>query len=147
MACSCQDFYSLLLLIQCALSIIAPNHSLHWASFDRHNKRDSDLSAATEQYDFLIEQEYSWQRLQANKYGLPKCAEKNNQCRRIGIIGAGKVLFFDRFVRLEIFLFCDSIFAYFLKKIHEDHHFRRRWWFISIHLSIILRTFVFLLFM
>ena len=29
------------------------------------------------EYDFMIAQEYSWQRLQTNKYGLPKCAGEN----------------------------------------------------------------------
>jgi len=76
---------------------MAPDHLSHWASFDKHYKRDSDLFAATKQYDFMIAQEYSWERLQTNKYGLPRCTGQNNQCRQIGIIGAGKVSFFDKF--------------------------------------------------
>ncbi len=97
MACPCRSFCMFILLIQCAWSIMAPDHLSHGASFDKHYKRDSDLFAATKQYDFMIAQEYSWQRLQTNKYGLPRCAGQNNQCRQIGIIGAGKVSFFDKF--------------------------------------------------
>jgi hypothetical protein len=54
------------------------------------------MSAAAKQYHFMIAQEYSWKRLQTNKYGLPKCVQQHNQCRQIGIIGAGEVSFFDR---------------------------------------------------
>ncbi len=97
MACPCRTFCVFLFFIQCAWSIMAPDHVSHWASFDKHYKRDSDLFAATKQYDFMIKQEYSWQRLQTNKYGLPRCTGQNNQCRQIGIIGAGKVSFFDKF--------------------------------------------------
>ncbi len=97
MACPCRSFCLFLLLIPCAWSILAPDHLSHWASFDKNYKRDSDLFAATKQYDFMISQEYSWQRLQTNKYGLPRCAGQINQCRQIGIIGAGKVSFFDKF--------------------------------------------------
>jgi hypothetical protein len=66
---------------------MAPDYFSHWTSFDNHYKRDS---AAAKQDDFMIAQEYSWQKLQANKYGLPRCAQQQNQCRQIGIIGAGE---------------------------------------------------------
>jgi hypothetical protein len=75
---------------------VAHDHLSQSTSFDKHYEKDSDLLPATKQYDFMIAQEYSWQRLQTNKYGLPKCAGENNQCRQIGIIGAGKVSFFDK---------------------------------------------------
>jgi hypothetical protein len=54
------------------------------------------MSAAAKQYHFMIAQEYTWKRLHTNKYGLPKCVQQHNQCRQIGIIGAGEVSFFDR---------------------------------------------------
>jgi hypothetical protein len=97
MICHRQSLYLFLLLIQCAWSIVAPDHLSQSASFNKHYKRDSNLLAATKQYDFMIAQEYSWQRLQTNKYGVPKCAEQNNQCRQIGIIGVCEVSFFDKF--------------------------------------------------
>ena len=54
------------------------------------------MSAAAKQDDVTIAQEYSWRRLQINKYGLPKCAQQQNQCRQIGIIGAGEASFFNK---------------------------------------------------
>lgn len=83
MICSCRIFCWFLLLIQYAWSARASN-------FDKYRKRDSDLSVAEKQYELMIAQEYSWQRLQINKYGLPRCTGQNNPCRQIGIIGAGK---------------------------------------------------------
>ncbi len=76
---------------------MAPDHLSHWASFDKHYKGDSDLFAARKQYESMIAEEYSSQRLQTNQNGLPRCAGQNNQCREIGIIGAGKVSFFNKF--------------------------------------------------
>jgi hypothetical protein len=76
---------------------MTPDHRSHWSSFNKHYKKAFSQSTSAKQYDFMIAQEYSWQRLQTNKYGLPKCGEQNNQCRQIGIIGAGKTSFFDKF--------------------------------------------------
>lgn len=68
MACLYQSFCLFLLSIRYAWPIMAYDPLPH-----------SDVKSAPEnQYDVLIAQEYSWQRLQANKYGLPKCAGRSD---------------------------------------------------------------------
>ena len=57
---------------------------------------DSTVSSAAKQEDSMIAQEYSWQRLRAHKNGLPRCVQEQNQCRQIGIIGAGEDCFLKR---------------------------------------------------
>jgi hypothetical protein len=96
MACPWQKVSLFLLIIRCAWSIVAPDYLSHWTSFDNHYKRDFSVSTLAKQDDLMIAQEYSWQRLQTNKYGLPRCIQQQNQCQQIGIIGAGEFSFSDR---------------------------------------------------
>ncbi len=94
MACPWLSFCLCLLVIPCAWSIIAPDYFSHLTSFDNDYKKDFSESATAKQDHFIIAQEYSRQKLQINKYGLPRCSQQENRCRQIGIIGAGEVSFF-----------------------------------------------------
>lgn len=64
-----RSFYFVLFTIQCGYLIVLTN----FLSFSNALGDDK--------------QEHSQERIYISKYGLPKCT---NQCRQIGIIGAGK---------------------------------------------------------
>jgi hypothetical protein len=96
MACPWQIFYLFFLIIRYAWSIMAPDYFSHFTAFNNHHKKNFSMYVTGKQDHSMISQEYSWERLQTNKYGLLKCAQQLHQCREIGIIGAGKVSFFDR---------------------------------------------------
>ena len=91
MAGFCQDLCLFVLIMRGTCSPMAPDYFSHWTSFDN---RDSPVPSDATQDDSMIAQEYSWQRLQVNENGLPKCVQEQNRCRQIGIIGAGEDYFF-----------------------------------------------------
>ena len=86
------NFYLLLLIVRCSWSFMTSDYFSHSILFNNDDKQDSTVSAAIKQRNLMIDQEYSSQRLRANRYGLPRCTQQQNQCRQIGIIGAGENL-------------------------------------------------------
>jgi hypothetical protein len=62
---------------------MVPDYFSHLVSFDNHYKKEFSVFA-------VAKQEYSWQMLQVNRYGLPTRAQGQNQGLQIGIIGAGE---------------------------------------------------------
>jgi hypothetical protein len=92
-----QNLCCLLLFIQCVWCTIHPDYVSRLTSPTNYPRRVSPLSDAVQETNIMITQEYSLQMNQTIKYGLPKCIQQLNQCRQIGIIGAGEL-------RIPIFL-------------------------------------------
>jgi hypothetical protein len=91
MVCFWQNLCCLLLVVQCAWSIVHPDYASRLNSPTNYPTKVSPLPAAVQETNIIMTREYSLQMNQTIKYGLPKCIQQLNQCRQIGIIGAGEL--------------------------------------------------------
>ncbi len=86
-----QWFCFLLLIVNSVWSLNQSEYGLYWMALDDPYGRIFFQSATMNRS--LYKRLFSLQMTQTHKYGLPKCSEQQNECRKIGIVGAGEFSF------------------------------------------------------
>ncbi len=96
-----QWFWFLLATVKCTWSLNQSEYGFYWGLLD-------DPYGNTFSTDGLMHRrELSLQMTQTHKFGLPKCTKQQNECRNIGIVGAGKFSS-DHISQQHIILFKNS---------------------------------------
>jgi len=87
-----QWLWFVLLIVKCVWSLNQSEYGLYWTTLDDPYGEILPQSAATTAAtDHPIHRrQLSLQMTQTHKFGLPKCTKQQNECRKIGIVGAGE---------------------------------------------------------
>jgi hypothetical protein len=84
--------WSVLLSIKCVWSLTQSEYGLYWGTLDDpYGRIVSQTTATIPTSDLPIHKTlFSKQMTQTQRFGLPKCIPQQNECKKIGIVGAGE---------------------------------------------------------